>query len=139
MLDSNITFVDETCGLFRVGDSPFNIGREPNLMDYSNTNMFSHPIRCNPDFYRTTYHHEPLTESECKTITLSNLVTEGTYILFACRKRMSDDIKKKWKVKVWLRNDVQLETEVILECTEKKLKQLVFPKKFRLTYEPIDT
>jgi len=48
-------------------------------------------------------------------------------------------MKKKWKVKVWLRNELQLETEVILECTEKKLKQLVFPKKFRLTYEPIDT
>ena len=51
----------------------------------------------------------------------------------------SEDTKRKWRVKVWLQSELQLETEVELECTEKKLKQLVFPKKFRLTYEPIDT
>ena len=48
-------------------------------------------------------------------------------------------IERKWRVRVWLKSELQLETEVELECTEKKLKQLVFPKKFRLTYEPIDT
>jgi hypothetical protein len=51
----------------------------------------------------------------------------------------SEDIKRKWRVKVWLSNEMQLETEVVLECTEKKLKQLRFPKRFRLTYEAIDT
>ena len=51
----------------------------------------------------------------------------------------SKDIKRKWRVKVWTSNEMQLETEVELECTEKKLKQLCFPKRFRLTYEPIDT
>ena len=51
----------------------------------------------------------------------------------------SEDIKRKWRVKVWTTNEMQLETEVELECTEKKLKQLCFPKRFRLTYEPIDT
>ena len=51
----------------------------------------------------------------------------------------SEDTKRKWRVKVWLTNEMQLETEVVLECTEKKLKQLRFPKRFRLTYEAIDT
>ena len=51
----------------------------------------------------------------------------------------SEDTKRKWRIKVWLTNEMQLETEVVVECTEKKLKQLWFPKRFRLTYEPIDT
>jgi len=51
----------------------------------------------------------------------------------------SEDTKRKWRVRVWLQSELQLETEVELECTEKKLKQLRFPKTFRLTYEPIDT
>jgi hypothetical protein len=51
----------------------------------------------------------------------------------------SEDTKRKWRVRVWLQSELQLETEVELECTEKKLKQLCFPKKYRLTYEPIDT
>lgn len=51
----------------------------------------------------------------------------------------SEDTKRKWRVRVWLKSELQLETEVELECTEKKLKQLCFPKKYRLTYELIDT
>jgi len=51
----------------------------------------------------------------------------------------SEDTKRKWRVKVWLQSELQLETEVELECTEKKLKQLCFPKKYILTNEPIDT
>lgn len=54
-------------------------------------------------------------------------------------EKHSEDIKRKWRVRVWLTSELQLETEVELECTEKKLKQLRFPKRFRLTYEAIDT
>ena len=54
-------------------------------------------------------------------------------------EKHSEDTKRKWRVKVWLTSEMQLETEVELECTEKKLKQLCFPKKYRLTYELIDT
>ena len=54
-------------------------------------------------------------------------------------EKHSEDTKRKWRVKVWLSNEMQLETEVELECTEKKLKQLRFPKRFRLTYEAVDT
>ena len=54
-------------------------------------------------------------------------------------EKHSEDTKRKWRVKVWLSNEMQLETEVVLECTEKKLKQLRFPKRFRLTYEAVDT
>lgn len=52
---------------------------------------------------------------------------------------MSDDIKKKWKVKIWSKFDVQLGIELELEATEKEMQEIKISDKFRMTYEPSNT
>jgi len=52
---------------------------------------------------------------------------------------MSDDIKKKWKIKIWSKFDVELGVELELEATEKEMQEITISDKFRMTYELSNT
>ena len=48
-------------------------------------------------------------------------------------------MKKKWKVKIWSKFDVELGIEVEIEATEKEMQEIKISDKFRMTYELSDT
>jgi|TARA_R100000482_G_C5099497_1_gene134924 hypothetical protein len=48
-------------------------------------------------------------------------------------------MKKKWKVKIWSKFDVELGIEVEVEATEKEMQEIKISDKFRMTYELSDT
>ena len=52
---------------------------------------------------------------------------------------MNNDVKKKWKVKIWSKFDVELGIEVEIEATEKEMQEIKISDKFRMTYELSDT
>ena len=48
-------------------------------------------------------------------------------------------MKKKWKIKIWSKFDVELGIEVEVEATEKEMQEIKISDKFRRTYELSDT
>ena len=48
-------------------------------------------------------------------------------------------MKKKWKVKIWSKFDVELGIEVEVEATEKEMQEIKISDKFRMTYELSNT
>jgi len=48
-------------------------------------------------------------------------------------------MKKKWKVKIWYKHDVELGIEVELEATEKEMQEIKISDKYRMTYELINS
>ena len=51
----------------------------------------------------------------------------------------SKDTKRKWRVKVWLKNEIDLQADIEIETTERFFEKFKISDKYRLTYEPIDT
>ena len=48
-------------------------------------------------------------------------------------------MKKKWKVKIWSKFDLEQSSEVEVEATEKEMQEIKISDKFRMTYELSDT
>lgn len=48
-------------------------------------------------------------------------------------------MKKKWKIKIWSKFDLEQSIEVEVEATEKEMQEIKISDKFRMTYELSDT
>ena len=51
----------------------------------------------------------------------------------------SEETKRKWRVKVWLKNEIDLQADIEVETTERFFEKFKISDKYRLTYEPINT